>query len=51
MQDEIIEMLKVEQEKFEDTLKRGEGMVKRIAADLKAKRHSQISNGHALGTL
>jgi alanyl-tRNA synthetase len=38
MRDEIMEMLKVEQDKFEDTLKRGEGMVKRIAADLKARR-------------
>ncbi len=37
MQDEIIEMLKVEEEKFVETLKRGEGMVKRIAADLKTK--------------
>ena len=37
MQNEIIEMLKVEEEKFEETLKRGEGMVKRIAADLKSK--------------
>jgi alanyl-tRNA synthetase len=37
MQNEIIEMLKVEEEKFVDTLKRGEGMVKRIAADLKTK--------------
>ncbi len=37
MQNEIIEMLKVEEEKFVETLKRGEGMVKRIAADLKAK--------------
>jgi alanyl-tRNA synthetase len=37
MQNDIIEMLKVEEEKFEDTLKRGEGMVKRIASDLKAK--------------
>jgi alanyl-tRNA synthetase len=37
MRDEILEMLKVEEEKFEDTLKRGEGMVKRIAAELKAK--------------
>jgi alanyl-tRNA synthetase len=44
MQGEIVEMLKVEQEKFEDTLKRGEGMVKRIAADLKAKNATQISN-------
>jgi alanyl-tRNA synthetase len=44
MHDEIIEMLKVEHEKFEDTLKRGEGMVKRIAADLKAKHVNHISN-------
>jgi alanyl-tRNA synthetase len=40
MRDEIMEMLKVEQDKFEDTLKRGEGMVKRIAADLRARRVS-----------
>ncbi len=44
MRDEIVEMLKVEQEKFEDTLKRGEGMVKRIAADLKAKSVSLLPN-------
>jgi len=44
MQKEIEEMLKVEQEKFEDTLKRGEGMVKRIAVDLKAKGIRQISD-------
>ncbi len=37
MQNEIIEMLKVEEEKFKDTLQRGEGMVKRIAVDLKYK--------------
>ncbi len=37
MRNEIIEMLKVEEEKFNDTLLRGEGMVKRIAIDLKAK--------------
>ncbi len=37
MQKEIIEMLKVEEEKFVETLKRGEGMVKRIATDLKTK--------------
>jgi len=42
MRDEIVEMLKVEEEKFEDTLKRGEGMVKRIAADLKAKKVSRL---------
>ena len=44
MRGEIIEMLKVEQEKFEDTIKRGESMVKRIAADLKAKHANTISN-------
>ncbi|MFB3890298.1 MAG: alanine--tRNA ligase, partial [Candidatus Bathyarchaeia archaeon] len=44
MRDEIVEMLKVEQEKFEDTIKRGEGMVKRIADDLKAKGANQISD-------
>jgi len=37
MQNEIVEMLKVEEEKFVETLKRGEGMVKRIAAELKTK--------------
>ena len=37
MQKEIVEMLKVEEEKFKDTLVRGEGMVKRIANELKAK--------------
>jgi alanyl-tRNA synthetase len=42
MRDEIMEMLKVEEEKFEDTLKRGEGMVKRITAELKAKRVSRL---------
>jgi alanyl-tRNA synthetase len=42
MRNEIMEMLKVEEEKFEDTIKRGEGMVKRIADELKAKRASQM---------
>jgi alanyl-tRNA synthetase len=42
MQNEIIEMLKVEEEKFVETLKRGEGMVKRIAAELKAKGTSKL---------
>jgi len=36
MQKEIIEMLKAEEEKFQDTLQRGEGLVKRIASQLKA---------------
>jgi len=42
MQNEIVEMLKVEEEKFKDTLLRGEGMVKRIAAELTAKGIAQI---------
>jgi alanyl-tRNA synthetase len=42
MQKEIIEMLKVEEEKFQDTLQRGEGMVKRIATELKAKGTGKI---------
>jgi alanyl-tRNA synthetase len=37
MQNEVIEMLKIEEEKFVETLKRGEGMVKRIATDLRLK--------------
>jgi len=44
MREEIVEMLKVEQEKFEDTLKRGEGIVKRIADDLKSKKTCKISD-------
>lgn len=44
MRNEIIEMLKVEHEKFEDTLKRGEGMVKRLASELKLKNTTHISN-------
>jgi len=43
MQTEIVEMLKNEEEKFQDTLKRGEGMVKRIADDLKAKSTGKLS--------
>jgi alanyl-tRNA synthetase len=42
MRNEIMEMLKVEEEKFEDTIKRGEGMVKRIANELKAKRLNRM---------
>ncbi len=44
MKNEVVEMLKVEQEKFEDTLKRGEGIVKRIADDLKTKKTGKISD-------
>jgi alanyl-tRNA synthetase len=42
MQNEIIEMLKVEEEKFVETLKRGEGMVKRIAAELKTRGKGKL---------
>ncbi|UCF45494.1 MAG: alanine--tRNA ligase [Candidatus Bathyarchaeota archaeon] len=42
MRNEIMEMLKVEEEKFKDTLKRGKGLVKRIANELKAKRVSRL---------
>ncbi len=42
MQGEIIEMLKVEEEKFKDTLQRGEGIVKRLAVDLKAKGTTKL---------
>ena len=51
MQNEIVEMLKVEEEKFQDTLVRGEGMVKRIAGELKAKGTFQNSRDHPFGTL
>ena len=44
MREEIMEMLKVEEEKFKDTLKRGEGMVIRIAADLKANGVKRLPN-------
>ena len=42
MQNEIVEMLKMEEEKFKDTLQRGEGMVKRIAAELKSKGATKL---------
>jgi alanyl-tRNA synthetase len=45
MRNEILEMLKVEEEKFEDTIKRGEGMVKRISSDLKAQGKNYIPVG------
>jgi len=47
MRDEIMEMLSVERDKFEQTLKRGGSLVKRIAQGLKAKGVSGIP----LGTL
>jgi alanyl-tRNA synthetase len=42
MRNEIIEMAKVEEEKFEETLKRGEGMVKRISTELKMEGKREI---------
>ncbi len=42
MQNEIMDMLKSEETKFEETIARGEGMVKRISAGLKAKKKSEI---------
>jgi alanyl-tRNA synthetase len=43
MQNEIIEMLKVEEEKFKETLQRGEAMVKRLALDIKSKGTGKLS--------
>jgi alanyl-tRNA synthetase len=42
MRSEIIEMLKVEEEKFADTLKRGEGIVKRLINSLKEKKGEPV---------
>jgi alanyl-tRNA synthetase len=42
MQNEITEMLRVEEEKFQETIKRGEGLVKRIAGELKTKNIYEI---------
>ncbi len=42
MRDEILEILLVEQDKFKQTLKRGESLVKRITQELKMKAVSQI---------
>jgi alanyl-tRNA synthetase len=42
MRSEIIEMLQVEEEKFGETIKRGEGMVKRISSELKAENKKEI---------
>jgi alanyl-tRNA synthetase len=42
MRNEIEEMLKVEEEKFQETIKRGEGMVRRIADELRAKKKREI---------
>jgi alanyl-tRNA synthetase len=42
MQNEILEILSVERDKFEQTIRRGEALVKRIAHELKAKGTAQI---------
>jgi len=42
MRNEIMEMLSVEEEKFEETIKRGEGLVKRISGELKTKNIREI---------
>jgi alanyl-tRNA synthetase len=40
--EEIMEMVKVEEEKFEETIRRGDGMVKRISAELKEKGRKEV---------
>jgi alanyl-tRNA synthetase len=42
MRDEIMEMLSVEKEKFEETIKRGAGLIKRISSELKTKKAHEI---------
>ncbi|MCW3985754.1 MAG: alanine--tRNA ligase [Candidatus Bathyarchaeota archaeon] len=42
MRDEILEMLSVERRKFEQTLKKGNALVKRIVQDLKSKGKRRI---------
>ena len=42
MQDEIMEILSVEEEKFQETISRGKGLVKRIAGELKKKNILEI---------
>jgi len=42
MRNEIMEMLKVEEEKFEETIERGKGLVKRISGELKAKKAKEF---------
>jgi alanyl-tRNA synthetase len=42
MQNEIVEMLKSEETKFEETITRGEGMVKRLSTELKARKKKEI---------
>jgi len=42
MRNEIMEMLKVEEEKFQETIQRGEGLVKRISGELRVKNKHEI---------
>ncbi|MDH5374315.1 MAG: alanine--tRNA ligase [Candidatus Bathyarchaeota archaeon] len=42
MRNEIMEILSVEKEKFQETIKRGEGLVKRIAGELKTNNIQEI---------
>ena len=42
MRNEIMQILSVEEEKFGDTIKRGGGLVKRIAGEMKAKNLQEI---------
>ncbi len=42
MQNEILEILSAERDKFEQTLKRGNSLVKRIAQGLKSKKISEV---------
>jgi alanyl-tRNA synthetase len=42
MRNEIMEILKVEEEKFQETIKRGTGLVKRISSELKTKGKHEI---------
>jgi alanyl-tRNA synthetase len=42
MRNEVIEMLGVEEEKFEETIKRGEGLVRRISDGLKTRNVHEV---------
>jgi alanyl-tRNA synthetase len=42
MQNEIMEILSVEEKKFEETIKRGENLIKRISSELKEKNVKEI---------
>lgn len=42
MRNEIAEILSIEEEKFQETIKRGEGLIKRISSELKAKNAKEI---------